>query len=77
MAAVAPRMADINLTDTDREIIDTLREGRNVPANIAEETNSGRTYVQSRLTRMREHGVVLSLGNGVYELVPEEVPDGE
>lgn len=68
-------MADIPLNDADRAIIDALREGRNVAANIAVDADYSRQYITERLTRLREHGVVINIGKGVYELVPEEVPD--
>jgi predicted transcriptional regulator len=61
-------MADIRLNDTDRDIIEKLREGRNVPANIAEELGLTRQYIQQRLQRMEEHGLVKNIGRGVYEL---------
>jgi len=68
-------MADIALNDADRAIVGTLRDGRNVPKNIADETGYTRQYVSTRLKRLREHDVVVNIGQGVYELVPEEVPD--
>lgn len=68
-------MADIPLNDADRAIIDELRDGRNVAANIAEATGYTRQYISDRLRRLREHGVVVNIGSGVYELVPEELPE--
>lgn len=67
-------MAQIALNTADRAIIHTLRDGRNVPANIALETDYSRQYVYERLKRLSEHGVVENLGHGVYELVESEVP---
>jgi predicted transcriptional regulator len=68
-------MPDITLNDADDAIVDVLHEGRNVPKNIADETGYTRQYVSTRLKRLREHGIVINIGQGVYELVPEEIPD--
>ena len=68
-------MADISLNDADRAIVETLQEGRNVPKNIADETGYTRQYVSTRLKRLREHDIVINIGQGVYELVPEEMPE--
>jgi len=64
-------MAHIDLNDTDRLILDELHDGRNVPANIADELDVSRQYVQQRLRRLREHGYVRNIGRGVYELVED------
>lgn len=64
-------MADISLNETDDRIIQILHEGRNVPANIAEELDFSRGYVQQRLKRLEEHGYVTNIGRGVYELVDD------
>lgn len=61
-------MATIELSDTDKAIIGELREGRNIPSNIADSIDSNRHYVQRRIRRLREHGAVENIGNGVYEL---------
>jgi predicted transcriptional regulator len=62
------RMTDIRLNETDQKIIERLEKGRNVPANIAEDLEFTRQYVQQRLRRMEEHGIVSNIGRGVYEL---------
>lgn len=69
-------MAAIELSGTDKSIIRELRDGRNVPANIARSIDSDRHYVQRRLKRMREHNIVTNIGHGVYELT-ETDPDRE
>jgi predicted transcriptional regulator len=66
-------MADIRLNETDQRIIEQLRDGRNVPANLADELNFSRQYIQQRLQRMEEHGIVSNIGRGVYELTEDEV----
>lgn len=62
-------MGDIDLNEADQEIISALEKGRNVPANLADELDYSRQYVQNRLTRLREHGIVKNIGRGVYELI--------
>lgn len=64
-------------SDTDRKILDTLREGRNVPSNIADEIDVSRQYVQQRLATLEAAGYVTNVGRGVYELVedPREEDD--
>lgn len=69
-------MADIELNEADLELISALQEGRNVPANLADDTGYSRQYVQNRLTRLREHGIVRNIGRGVYELAENELPNG-
>ena len=64
-------MADISLSETDDRIIEILQEGRNVPANIAEELDFSRGYIQQRLKRLEEHGYVTNIGRGVYELIDD------
>ncbi|WP_255196516.1 helix-turn-helix transcriptional regulator [Halorarius litoreus] len=64
-------MVDIRLSETDNAILSLLAEGRNVPANIADELDFTRQYVQQRLKRMEEHGIVQNIGRGVYEIVED------
>ena len=64
-------MGRINLNKTDKKIISKLEEGRNVPANIAEELDLSRQYVQQRLRRLEEHGHVQNIGRGVYEMIDD------
>ncbi|AUV82519.1 winged helix-turn-helix domain-containing protein [Salinigranum rubrum] len=68
-------MSDIRLNDTDITLIERLSQGRNVPANLAEEIGVSRQYVQQRLKRMEEHEVVRNIGRGVYELVEDPRDD--
>lgn len=62
----------IDLNPADEAIIEQLRGGRNLAANLARETDYSRQYVSDRLVRLREHGVVLNVGSGLYELVDDE-----
>jgi DNA-binding Lrp family transcriptional regulator len=64
-------MNKIRLNETDENIISKLDEGRNVPANIAEELDLSRQYVQQRLRRLEEHGHVQNIGRGVYEMIDD------
>ena len=64
-------MAEIRLNDTDLQLLECLAEGRNVPANIADELDFSRQYIQQRLKRLEEHGYVQNIGRGVYELVSD------
>lgn len=66
-------MTDIDLNEADLELISALQEGRNVPANLADDIGYSRQYVQNRLTRLREHGIVRNIGRGVYELTGDEI----
>lgn len=61
-------MEDIDLNDADRQILGELTTGRNVPANLADELGYSRQYIQNRIQRLREHGLVNNVGRGVYEL---------
>ena len=76
-------MDDVRLNETDKKILETLREGRNVPANVAEELDLTRQYIQQRLRRLEEHGYVQNIGRGVYETItdprnvdPDETAEG-
>lgn len=64
-------MPEIRLNETDEDIISLLHNGRNVPANLADELDLSRQYVQQRLKRMEEHGLIKNIGRGVYELVED------
>lgn len=70
-------MDRIRLNETDEKVISKLEEGRNVPANIAEELGLSRQYVQQRLQRLEEHGHVQNIGRGVYEMIddPRDCPN--
>ena len=64
-------MTDVHLNPTDQAIIEELREGRNLPSNIAEDIGKSRQYVVERMLRLEELGVVRNLGRGLYELAEE------
>lgn len=66
-------MADIDLSPTDRAILEMLREGRCSPAYIAAERDYSRQHVRNRLQRLTEHGYVTRLHKGLYELAVDSV----
>jgi DNA-binding Lrp family transcriptional regulator len=64
-------MPSIQLSDTDKKILEILNEGRNAPSNIANRLDFTRQYVQRRLKRLEEHGHIENIGSGVYELIDD------
>jgi len=61
----------------DWAIVEVLREGRNIAPNIAERQGYSGQYVRERLGYLASHDVVVPLGNGLYELDENEVPERE
>jgi DNA-binding IclR family transcriptional regulator len=53
---------------TDRLLLQELAKGRNTGANIREDTDRHRSYVNRRLTQLQDYGLVRNIGNGVYEI---------
>lgn len=66
------------LTDTDKAILEMLREGRVTAPFAADRLDKSLEYVRSRLVRLMEHNHVERIHDGLYELVddPESVGDG-
>lgn len=64
-----------NMRDADWAIVDILREGRNNAPNIADRADYSAQYIRERLGRLKEDGVVVPIGHGIYELNESEVPD--
>lgn len=66
-------------SETDRKILDTLHEGRNIPSNIADDIGVSRQYVQQRLQILEAAGYITNIGRGVYELVddPQDTEDAD
>lgn len=72
------QMADKdNLDDLHWAIIDVMREGRATPRYLAGETGESRQLVSKRLRDLQMAGIVTQVDRGLYELNPEEVPDGD
>lgn len=69
-------MADeSNFDDLHWEIIEHLREGRATPGYLAEQTGESRQLVSKRLDDLVWADIVEKVHRGLYELVPEEVPE--
>lgn len=64
-----------NVRDVDWDIVEILREGRNNAPNIADRLGYTRQYIAERLVHLKTGDVVEPIGNGIYELVPSEVPE--
>lgn len=67
-------LTDNDLSDTDREVLDVLEEGRVTPQYLADQLGISRQYASDRLKRYREHGVVTKLASGLYEFNSTEDP---
>jgi len=64
-------MTEPELNPADKAILESLEnEYQSVPSRLSEQTNYDRQYVQKRLKRLAEHGVVKSLGHGLYRYEP-------
>lgn len=71
-------MADADdLDELHWEIIDVMREGRATPRYLAGETGESRQLVSKRLRDLQMASIVVQIDRGLYELNPEELPDGE
>jgi DNA-binding Lrp family transcriptional regulator len=75
MAQAIEDMDPDDMRDADWAILDVLREGRANAPLIAEQAEYSAQYVRERLGRLKEDDVVRPLGHGLYEIVPENVPN--
>lgn len=75
VSMVGQQMVDLHLNAADRAVLEELRLGRNVPANIADSTGYSKQYIRERISRLEEHGVVENIGRGVYELVDDPLKE--
>lgn len=66
-------MTDIDLNETDENIIEELREGRNTPANLAERVGVSRQYASQRIKRLTEHDIIEKVDRGLYELKEDPI----
>lgn len=64
-------MDEDDLRDVDVAIIDALAEGRNNAPNIAKQADYSAQYVRERFQFLKTHGVIRSIGSGIYELVDD------
>ena len=58
----------IPLNDADEQILAILAQGRATPKYLTEQTDLSRPYISDRLTRLREHGLIVRVSTGLYEL---------
>jgi len=70
-------LAEADLNDTDRRVLDVLRDGRVTPQFVATELSLSRTYASERLTRFVEHGHVEKVAPGLYELAADPREDSD
>ena len=75
MAQATEHMNADEMRDVDWEIVRVLRDGRNNAPNIAEDTGYSKQYIRERLQRLAREDILVNIGSGIYELVPEEVPE--
>jgi DNA-binding transcriptional ArsR family regulator len=70
---------EIELIDTDVNILDELKKGRNTPTNLSRRVDISRNYASARLKRLVEHDYVEKPDRGLYELVsdPRDEEDTE
>ena len=60
------------LTDTQREVVEVLREGRATPQHIEENTTiPSKHAVQYHLKELRLADIVIKVNTGLYELNDE------
>jgi DNA-binding Lrp family transcriptional regulator len=64
-----------NMRDADWAIVSILREGRANAPYIADHADYSAQYIRERLGRLKEDGVVVALGYGLYEVNEDEVPE--
>lgn len=57
-----------DLNETDEKILDQLQEGRVTPQFVADQIDISRPYASDKLRRLVEHGYVVKLASGLYEL---------
>ena len=57
-----------DLSETDEKILDQLQEGRVTPQFVANQIDISRPYASDKLRRLVEHGHVVKLASGLYEL---------
>lgn len=77
-----PTVSDSPLSDTDREILDLLRDGRVTPAYVKNKLGLSRPYANDRLVRLTEidwDGEVVRIAPGLYELEtdPDQIDTNE
>lgn len=65
-------MTDTELNPADEIIVEHLRESvRDTPANMANEHEYDRIYINQRCGKLTESGILVNHGNGVYGLADD------
>lgn len=65
------------LTETDEQILEMLRDGRVTAPFAADEIDASQEYVRSRLKRLVEHGHARKVYTGLYELTNDPRGGGD
>lgn len=63
----------VKLVDADFAILSELRKGRNLAANIADELDYSRKYINGRMSYLLSYDLVEKIGikdSGLYQLTP-------
>ena len=66
-----------DLREVDWEIIALLRKGPSTVPELDEQIDYSRGYLRNRIVHLRSGGIATPVGDGIYELVPEEVPEDD
>lgn len=72
MPAVTDQTMRLQLP-TDRKVLEELREGRNLAANISDAIGRHRKTVTRRLNQLLDYGLVKNVGKGLYEITARGV----
>ena len=75
MSITVESMDPEDMRPVDWQIIDILQEGRNSAPNIANRTDYKRQYIAERLGTLKQHDILIPIGNGIYELNADKVPE--
>lgn len=69
-------LTEDQLTDTDEQLLELLREGRVTAPFAADAIDASQEYVRSRLKRLVEHGHARKVYTGLYELTDDPAQGG-
>ena len=64
-------LTDDDLSETDRDVLAVLADGRVTPHFLGEQVGITREYASQKLNRFIEHDVVVKRAPGLYELVED------
>lgn len=63
-------MSDDTLSDADRAVLETMRDGRVNPLLVRNETGLDKGTVNTHLVRLSRRGYVRQITRGLYEITP-------